>query len=890
MKKFLIAAVSLLFAVGAYAQSGYPYSPVPFTSVKVHDNFWSQRLEASRNVTIPLAFSKCEETGRYKNFDNAARYMQTGDTATVGGLSFDDTDVYKTIEGASYLLQTYDDPKLKAYIDSVLVIVAAAQEPDGYLNTARTQNPQNPHYWMGEKRWIFDEDLSHELYNLGHMVEGAVAHYTATGKRNFLDIAIRYADCVCREIGDGEGKVTVVPGHQIAEMALSKLYVCTGDKKYLDMAKFFIDHRGEKRLDNEYSRYSTLKLQQKWENDFGLMSMPDNLWEYVNEDGSWNMAKVEPQKKAAEERMAAMMKNMPENGNRPRRMNFNRKRYSDEQISSSLEYCQSHEMIVDQKEAVGHAVRAGYMYTGIADVAALTGEKKYIDAIDTIWENVVGKKMYITGGIGSTNSGEAFGKNYQLPNMTAYCETCAAISNVYWNFRLFLLHGESKYIDVMERALYNGLISGISLDGGGFFYPNPLESMGQHERRAWFGCACCPSNVCRFIPSLPGYIYASHDNDVYVNLFVGGDATIKLAKRTVKLTQTTNYPWNGDIDIDVKTAGKYGIKVRIPGWVQNEVVPSDLYKYADKKRPGYYVAVNGQILDAELENGYMSIQRTWKKGDKITVHFDMTPRLVRAHESVEADKGRVAIENGPVVYCAEWPDNPGFSVRNVLLNQKPKFQVEYSEGHIKAGGNEYGMNIIKTTGQTIAYDKEGNLQADVKQLTLIPYYAWAHRGRGEMLVWFPQDLSAVTATPAPTIASTSKITASVQNALSAVNDGTVPRGQRDGGTSYCRWSDGEGGGTEWIAYEFEQPEEVSSCTLYWHDDQPWGQCATPKAWRVYYKNDKGEWTAVENPSEYPTEMRVACTVYFKSVKTSGLKLEIDQQDGKFAGIYEWTVE
>lgn len=457
---------------------GYPIDPVPFTSVKVTDSFWGQRLKASREVTIPLAFSKCEETGRYLNFINAAH---PNDTIKVGGLSFDDTDVYKTIEGASYLLQTYPDKQLERYIDSVLVIVAAAQEPDGYLYTSRTMNPKHPHQWAGSRRWEKVEELSHEFYNLGHMIEGAIAHYQATGKRNFLDIAVKYADCVCREIGGNPGQLTLVPGHQIAEMALAKLYLVTGDRKYLDQAKFFLDKRGHTSRRDAYS--------------------------------------------------------------------------------------QAHKPVTEQDEAVGHAVRAAYMYAGMADVAALTGDSAYIHAIDRIWDNIVGKKYYITGGIGATSNGEAFGANYELPNMSAYCETCAAIGNVYVNHRLFLLHGDSKYYDVLERTLYNGLISGVSLDGGGFFYPNPLESAGQHQRQPWFGCACCPSNICRFIPSLPGYIYAVKDRDVYVNLFMSNTVRLDIAGKQVSISQNTTYPWNGDIDltVDRNKAGRFRMMIRIPG-------------------------------------------------------------------------------------------------------------------------------------------------------------------------------------------------------------------------------------------------------------------------------------------------------------------------------------
>ncbi|MDR0748737.1 MAG: glycoside hydrolase family 127 protein [Tannerellaceae bacterium] len=628
--------------------SGYPITPVPFTSVKVTDHFWGQRLKASREVTIPLAFSKCEETGRYENFVKAAN---PNPVYKVEGLSFDDTDVYKTIEGASYSMQTYPDKKLTEYIDSVITIMAEAQEPDGYLYTARTMNPQHPHEWAGSKRWEKEEELSHEFYNLGHMIEGAIAHYQATGKRNFLDIAIKYADCVEREIGDKPGKQVFVPGHQIAEMALSKLYLVTGEQKYLDLARFFLDKRG-------YTERKDI-------------------------------------------------------------------------------YSQAHKPVLEQDEAVGHAVRAAYMYSGMADVAALTGDTGYIHAIDAIWNNVATKKLYITGGIGATNQGEAFGENYELPNRSAYCETCAAIGNVYWNYRLFLLHGESKYYDVLERTLYNGLISGVSLDGGGFFYPNPLESAGQHQRQPWFGCACCPSNICRFIPSLPGYVYAVKEKDVYVNLYMGNTSGLEVGGKKVTLTQSTEYPWNGDIKIEVTPQSKqrFTLKLRIPGWVQNEVVPGNLYTYSDSKQPGYTVKVNGWPVDGPLDKGYFVISRQWKKGDVIEVHFDMEPRTVKAHPDVIADNGRIAVERGPVVYCAEWPDN-NFSVLSVLMNRKPAFTVESKPDLL------YGIHQITTTAQTLSYDEKGRLQTKDVTLSLIPYYAWAHRGKGEMSVWLPQDVNA----------------------------------------------------------------------------------------------------------------------------------------------------
>ena len=607
---------------------GYPINPVPFTSVKVGDGFWGQRLKASREVTVPLAFSKCEETGRYRNFECAAH---PSDTIHVGGFSFDDTDVYKTIEGASYLLQTYPDERLKQYIDSVLVIVAGAQEPDGYLYTARTMNPKHPHEWAGNQRWEKVEELSHEFYNLGHMLEAAVAHYQATGQRNFLDIAIRYADCVIREVGPSEGQVVRVPGHQIAEMGLAKLYLATGNQKYLDQAKFFLDYRGKTDHRDPYN--------------------------------------------------------------------------------------QTHLPVLEQKEAVGHAVRATYMYAGMADVAALTGDEGYIHAIDTIWNNIVSKKMYITGGIGSTNDGEAFGANYELPNATAYNETCAAIGMVYVNHRLFLLHGDSKYYDVLERTLYNGLISGVSLEGDAFFYPNPLKvnKERKYQRQAWFGCACCPSNISRFIPSLPGYVYAVKDKDVYVNLFMGNTSTLQVNGQPVTLKQETAYPYSGNVKLTVEQAAlPFTLKVRIPGWTRNEAMPSDLYTFADQKQSTWSVKVNGEEVKADLQQGYCSISRDWKAGDVVDLGFDLQPRLVKANDQVEADRGLVAVQCGPIVYCAESPDNAK-PIDSISINQQTQLKVEWQPEKL------HGINQIVTD--------DG--------VTLIPYYAWAHRGVSDMEVWIP---------------------------------------------------------------------------------------------------------------------------------------------------------
>ena len=809
MKKLMtiaLMAAMILPASAAKKQQqaahGYPINPVPFTAVKVTPGtFWGQRLEASRKVTIPLAFSKCEETGRYTNFSNAAQHLKDPSKVfPVGGLSFDDTDPYKTIEGASYILQTYPDKKLVQYIDSVLDVIASAQEPDGYLYTSRTQNPQHPHEWAGDKRWSKEEDLSHELYNLGHMVEGAIAHYQATGSRKFLDIAIRYADCVCREVGPNPGQACVVPGHQIAEMALAKLYLVTGDKKYLDEAKFFLDYRGKTTITHDYS--------------------------------------------------------------------------------------QAHKPVIEQDEAVGHAVRAAYMYAGMADVAALTGDKDYIKAIDAIWDNIVSKKLYITGGIGATSNGEAFGKNYELPNMSAYCETCAAIGNVYVNYRLFLLHGDSKYYDVLERTLYNGLISGVSLEGNGFFYPNPLESMGQHQRQPWFGCACCPSNICRFIPSLPGYIYAVKDKNVYVNLFLSNKSNLTVAGKKVALSQTTEYPWNGDItvNVDQNAAGQFAMKIRIPGWVKNQVVPSNLYQYTDGKRLGYTILVNGSAVTANVtEDGYYTINRRWKKGDKVQIHFDMEPRTVRANNKVEADRGMVSIERGPIVYCAEHPDN-SFDIMGALINQNPQFTL----GKGEIAGTP--VQTLTTSAQTLNFNKQGKLEAQDQTLTLIPYYAWCHRGSGKMRVWLPQDLNATNPSQPETLASQSKVTSSTERmpALSAINDRLVPKDENDRSVPYTHWWPKKDC-TEWLGYEFPQEATVQSATVYWYDDGPWGGCRVPQSWRILYQDQQGQWQPVTGADGYPTDKGAACTVNFDPVKTKALRLEVTLPADNAAGLFEWSI-
>lgn len=669
-KKLILSIITCAMYASLHAQpavTGYPYQQVPFTEVKLSaGSFWGNRLKAAKDVTIPLAFSKCQTEHRYDNFVKAAHPSDDYVVNKYMIFPFDDTDVYKTIEGASYFLQSYPDKKLKNYIDSVLNIVSAAQESDGYLYTARTMNPKHPHPWSGNKRWVQEEVLSHELYNLGHMLDAAVAHYQATGSKKFLDIARRYADCVVREVGPKPGQACVVPGHQIAEMGLAKLYLATGDHKYLDEAKFFLDYRGRTSIKNLYT--------------------------------------------------------------------------------------QSDKSVTKQSEAWGHAVRAGYMYAGMADIAALTGDTAYVKAIDEIWENIVSKKYYLTGGVGARHDGEAFGADYELPNMTAYNETCAAIAQCYLNLRLFMLHGESKYIDCLERTLYNGVISGMSVDGGKFFYPNPLSSDGVYKfnsdgtttRQPWFGCACCPSNLSRFIPSIPGYVYAVKNNNVYVNLFMASDAKLKVEGKDIELHTTTAYPWNGNINIKVVSNknSKANMMIRIPGWIRNEVVPSDLYKFTDNSNASWMITRNGKKVEATINpQGYVCLNNI-KKGDNIAISFDMEPRTVVANNHVKDDKGLVAVERGPLVYCAEWADNTGVSIQNTFLRDTPTFKLinDYSIVNTEADGKPFKVDAITTDAQVLERNANGDLQLKNVNLTLIPYYAWNHRGAGQMNVWLQNKL------------------------------------------------------------------------------------------------------------------------------------------------------
>ncbi len=807
--RFLLLIVALagtLTAACAAPRRDYPVQPVSFTAVHLTDTFWAPRIETNRTETIPFAFEQCELSGRVDNFLRAAKALRSEplENTKPPGYPFDDTDLYKVIEGASYTLSVRPDPKLDAYVDSLIEKIAAAQEPDGYLYTTRTINPAQPHPWAGKERWELERDDSHELYNLGHLYEAAVAHHQATGKRGLLDIAIKSADLLDRTFGPG--KRSIWPGHQITEMGLAKLYRVTGNERYLTLAKFMLDERGPREGEKTNPR--------------------------------------------------------------------------------GLEYNQAQQRVIEQTEPVGHAVRATYMYSGMADVAALTADASYVKAIDTIWTNTVGRKLYITGGIGATGAGEAFGRHYELPNMTAYNETCASVGMDYWNHRLFLLHGDAKYIDVMERTLYNGLISGVSLDGKTFFYPNPLESNGQHERSPWFGVACCPGNITRFLASVPGYVYAHQGDTIFVNLYASGTADIETREgRRVKLVQDTRYPWDGAITITVTpdAARRFPIKLRIPGWARNEAVPSDLYRFADGIDERATLAINGQSQPATHgADGYVTIDRSWTAGDIITLELPMPVRRIAAHDRVEADRGRTALQRGPLVYAAEWPDNPNGQVRNIVLPDEARLTSGFRPDLLD------GVQVVSGRAVGLAYDAQGNVTKREQDFTAIPYATWANRGRGQMIVWLATRDDTARPTPWPTAATTSIVTTSpARRSPRAINDGEAPRASSDPSMYFDWWP--RRGASEWVEYAFQKPSAVSRAEIYWFDDTGRGQVRAPASWRLLYK--KGDaWIPIDTRDEYGVSIDRFNTVTFKPVTTTGLRLEVMSHPEFSSGIQEWTVK
>lgn len=815
--KTLIASIlcaAPLLSATSHCATDYPLQPVPFTSVRVTGGFWKPRQEVNGAVTVPYAFQQCEETKRIANFDLAAEVMKrraAGETTfqhkPPTSFPFDDSDIFKAIEGASYALSVKPDPALEAKLDGYIARIAAAQEPDGYLYTWRTMHPDSPASpWIDQKRWLKDPILSHELYNLGHLYEAGVAHYQATGKRTLLDICLKSAELLQKEFGSGE--LRIAPGHQVIEMGLAKLYRVTGDQRWLDLAKFFLEVRGP--------------------------------------------------------------------GQDP--------------------YNQRHQRVVDQKTAVGHAVRANYMYAGMADVAALTGDQGYTTAINAIWENAVGRKMHITGGVGARAAGEAYGDDYELPH-NCYNETCAAIAFLMWNHRMFLLSGDSKYMDVFERTLHNGFLSGVSLSGDRFFYPNPLEYDGKlrnnhgHAGRApWFGCACCPPNVLRTMAALTGYFHAVRGDRLYVNLYAQSQAALEVNGVKVRLEQETDYPWNGTVRLKVtpERPASFTLALRIPGWVQGRPVPGDLYIYSDATPAPWSVAVDGAKIEAKPELGYVLLTREWKPGTGVSVELPMPVRRVLGNPAIKATQNQFALERGPVVYCLEQVDQPDTPIFETWLPGEVGVEAVHRKELLE------GVTVLEIRrAQHASRAEDGTISNRPVNLTAIPYFAWNNRGLAPMRTWFPQTVEGTRQLAPRTIASQSKVSVSFSRKgmePERLNDQQYPKNATDGfAPNFDFWP--HVGTQEWMQYDFKKAEKVSEVSIHWFDDSDrGGGCRVPASWKLLARGKDGSWQPVEGVSEYPTAKGILHRVRFTPVTTDALRISVDLQPGVSAGAWEWEVK
>ena len=771
----VLAAVLLAVAVSSVAEAeDDTLKAAPLTSVKLTDDFWAKRQETNRTVTLPHAIKESEDTGRIANFAKAGGLTE----GEFEGIYFNDSDVYKLLEGAAYILALDPDPKLDAKLDETIGKMAAAQEDDGYLNTYYT-------IVEPDRKWT-DLPVRHELYCAGHLFEAAVAHYQATGKRSLLDVATRLADHIDEVFGDDA--LVGVPGHEEIELALVKLADATGEQRYFDLAKWFVDGRG----------------------------------------------------------------------------------------TSDRDYCQDHIPVREQRELAGHAVRAMYLYAAMTDVADRTGDKTLFRALDRLWDDLTLRRMYVTGGVGPSSHNEGFTTAYDLPNDSAYAETCAAIGLVLWSQRMALAHADARYADVMELALYNGVLAGISMEGDRFFYVNPLASSGNHHRQPWFGCACCPPNVLRLLPQVGSFIYATSGEGVWVNLYARSEATLNVGESELRITQKTDYPWDGKVKLTVDPAEptSFSLRLRIPGWCEKAKLK-----------------VNGEKLDAAAgEDGYVTLTREWAAGDAVSLELDMPASRVAAHPSVQADVGRVALMRGPIVYCLEAVDNGG-SVSDLALPRKADLKTEFEPGLL--GGV---MTLRGEARRRGAADWDGALYRPVPKdekvnIVAVPYYAWDHREPGEMVVWVPETTALAELKRPPGVAQRADAVTSFPGGVdnvAAVNDGIEPENSCDLKIPRYTWWPHRGT-REWVKLVFEEPQNLSRVGVYWFDDTGVGQCRVPASWGLEWLDGK-RWKPVKGATAFGVEKDQHNVVDFDPVETTALRVVVQLGEDVSSGILEWRVD
>ncbi|MCH2176818.1 MAG: glycoside hydrolase family 127 protein [Lentisphaeria bacterium] len=787
--------------------------PITFNQVKLTDQFWVPRLQTQRKTTLPFALHKTEHA--VENLKRCANYLKGIPDEKPFTHRFVSSDLYKVMEGAAFLLMLQRDAELEAQLDEIVAIIGGAQQEDGYLYVNHITNTFNVDE-MGEKPYEYVTH-SHELYNVGHMYEGAVAYYQATGKDNWLKIAEKSAQHVYQVFVEGHpdynnGEVKLqAPGHQEIELGLCKLYMVTGNKLYLDLAKHFLEIRGV------------------------TFKMPD--------DGKGVM---------------------------------------------SPEYAQQHAPVAEQDSAVGHAVRAAYMYAAMAEVDMLKDENEYTNALGKIWHNLVDMKMHITGGLGAIHGIEGFGDDFDLPNKEAYNETCAAIANVFFNYRMFLLHRDATYFDVAEVALLNNSLAGVNIEGDRFFYVNPLEADGQRlfnhgnaGRSPWFDCACCPSNIARLMPQVSGYMYATTDDEIYTLLYAGSEVDLALANGNVKLVQKTEYPFDGKVRFEIQTNDtvEFELKLRIPSWARDRFLPGSLYKFLDKPEENWVVALNGGAIQTYLDRGFVSIRRSWNNGDVIELDIPMPIKTSVCDERVAANVDRVALTRGPLVLCAEEVDNDG-PVQRFFVKDK----ITSSETSIIEDGILAGVPLVKVDCDEI--------DSGSSSMNLIPYYAWNNRGNCSMNVWFPNNkelaqksLDAMAFNNAHYGVVSAAYTAE-SDSIEALTDGKRPQAAND--NTIPKWSSvGQEGQTQIIELDFSNAQQIESVGVYWFEDDK-TTISAPASWTMSYKKD-GEWHPfkIYVTDFYGTDVNMYVVVHPETeIICEGLRLELTPQEGKAVGLLD----